>query len=62
MTRYVIDAPTLVHLVANGVQVSSARLEKQHQERLTELKMRLLGDWITDRVDVGSHIRVYTRI
>jgi predicted nucleic acid-binding protein len=23
MTRYVIDAPTLLHLVANGVQVSS---------------------------------------
>jgi predicted nucleic acid-binding protein len=72
MTRYVIDAPTLLHLVANGVQVSprhqivapnlirsqalSLLLEAvrngelteaqalQRHERITELKMRLLGD------------------
>lgn len=77
MTRYVIDAPTLLHLVANRIQVSpghqlvapnlirsqalslmfegvrrgelteAAALE-QH-ERLTELKMRLLGDRVSRR-------------
>lgn len=72
-----IDAPTLVHLVANGVQVStrhqlvapnligsqalSLLLEAvrqgdlpeavalPHHERLTELKMRLLGDRVSRR-------------
>lgn len=77
MTRYVIDAPTLLHLVADSVQVSprhqivapslirsqalSLLLEAvvhgdltegvalQHHERLTELKMRLLGDRVSRR-------------
>ena len=71
MTRYVIDAPTLLHLVANEVPVSASHqivapslmrsqalallfeavrhgdltedLALQHHERITELKMRLLG-------------------
>lgn len=77
MTRYVIDAPTLLHLVANGVRVSARHqvvapnlirsqalcllleavrsgdltedLALQHHERLTELKMRLLGDRVSRR-------------
>ena len=77
MMRYVIDAPTLLHLVADGVQVSaghqlvapnlirsqalslllgavrrgdlSERVALQHHERLTELKMRLLGDRVSRR-------------
>ncbi len=77
MTRYVIDAPTLLHLVAKGIQVSprhqlvapnlirsqalSLLLEAvrrsdltetqalQQHERLTELKMRLLGDRVSRR-------------
>jgi predicted nucleic acid-binding protein len=77
MTRYVIDAPTLLHLVATGVQVSSRHqivapnlirsqalslllqavrrgdltedVALQHHERLTELKMRLLGDRVSRR-------------
>ncbi len=77
MARYVIDAATLLHLVAEGVQVSPehqlvapnlirsqalARLldavhrgelteevALQHHERLTELKMRLLGDRVSRR-------------
>ena len=77
MTRYVIDAPTLLHLVATGVQVSSSHqivapnlirsqalslllqavrsgdlteeVALQHHERLTELKMRLLGDRVSRR-------------
>ena len=77
MTRYVIDAPTLLHLVATGVQVSSSHqivapnlirsqalslllqavrrgdltedVALQHHERLTELKMRLLGDRVSCR-------------
>lgn len=77
MTRYVIDAPTLLHLVASGVQVSSRHqivapnlirsqalslllqavrrgdltedVALQHHERLTELKMRLLGDRVSRR-------------
>jgi len=77
MTRYVIDAPTLLHIVANGVQVNprhqlvapnlirsqsltllleavrrgdltEAQALAQH-ERLTELKMRLLGDRVSRR-------------
>jgi predicted nucleic acid-binding protein len=77
MTRYVIDAATLLHLVAEGVRVSpehqlvapnlirsqalSLLLEAVHagdlteevalqrHERLTELKMRLLGDRVSRR-------------
>lgn len=77
MTRYVIDASTLLHLVADGVQVSPRHqivapnvirsqalcllleavrhgdltedLALQHHERLTELKMRLLGDRVSRR-------------
>lgn len=77
MTRYVIDAPTLLHMVATGVQVSSRHqivapnlirsqalslllqavrrgdltedMALQHHERLTELKMRLLGDRVSRR-------------
>jgi predicted nucleic acid-binding protein len=77
VTRYVIDPPTLLHLVANGVQVSSRHqlvapnlirsqalslllkavrdggltedLALQHHERLTQLKMRLLGDRMSRR-------------
>ncbi len=77
MTRYVIDAPTLVHLVAAGVEISPAHqivapnlirsqalsllleavrhgdltedLALQHHERLTEMKMRLLGDRVSRR-------------
>jgi predicted nucleic acid-binding protein len=77
MTRYVIDAPTLLHIVANGVQVNPRHqlvapnlirsqalslllgavlhgdltedLALQHLERLTELKMRLLGDRVSRR-------------
>ena len=77
MTRYVIDAPTLLYLVANGVQVSprhqivapnlirsqalSLLLEAvrngelteaqalHRHERITELKMRLLGDRVSRR-------------
>jgi len=77
MTRYVIDAPTLLHIVANGVQVSDAHqlvapnvirsqalsllltavrrgdltesVALQRHERLTEVKMRLLGDRMSRR-------------
>ena len=77
MARYVIDAATLLHIVAEGVPVSprhqlvapnlirsqalSRLLEAvhggdlteevalQHHERLTELKMRLLGDRVSRR-------------
>ncbi len=77
MSRYVIDAPTLLHLVANDVQVSprhqlvapnlirsqalslllaavrnadlTEAVALQHHERLTELKMRLLGDRVSRR-------------
>jgi predicted nucleic acid-binding protein len=77
MTRYVIDAPTLLHLVGNDVPVSPRHrivapnvirsqalslllaavrrgdltedLALQHHERLTELKMRLLGDRVSRR-------------
>lgn len=82
MTRYVIDAPTLVHLVDNGRQVDPShqlvasnsirsealqlllhdvrrgrRSEKEAlaaHERITELKMRLLGD----RVSRGTAWRI----
>jgi predicted nucleic acid-binding protein len=77
MTRYVIDAPTLLHLVAEGVEVSpehqlvapniirsqalslllasvrqgdmTEAVALQQHERLTELKMRLLGDRVSRR-------------
>jgi predicted nucleic acid-binding protein len=77
MTRYVIDAPTLLHLIANDVRISPRHqlvapnlirsqglsmlfeavthgdltedLALQHHERLTELKMRLLGDRVSRR-------------
>ena len=77
MTRYVIDAPTLLHLVANEVPVSPSHqivapslirsqalallleavrhgdltedVALQHHERITELKMRLLGDRVWRR-------------
>jgi len=77
INRYAIDAPTLLVLVANDVQVSSRHqivapnlirsealsllfeavrqgdlsedLALRHHERLTELKMRLLGDRVSRR-------------
>jgi predicted nucleic acid-binding protein len=77
MTRYVIDAPTLLHVVAVGLQVSPAHklvapnlirsqalallldgvrsgdlTESQalaQHDRLTEVKMRLLGDRVSRR-------------
>lgn len=77
MTRYVIDAPTLLHLVTAGVPVNPKHqlvapnlirsqalslllAEVRHDdlpeevalqchERLTELKMRLLGDRVSRR-------------
>lgn len=77
MARYVIDAPTLLHLVDRGVQVDPGdqlvapnsirsealqllledvhrgeRTEKealQRHERMTELKLRLLGDRVSRR-------------
>ena len=77
MARYVIDAPTLLHIVAEDVEVSSAHqlvapnlirsqalslllaavrageiteaVALQRHERLTEIKMRLLGDRVSRR-------------
>jgi predicted nucleic acid-binding protein len=77
MARYVIDAPTLLHIVANDVRVApghqivapnlirsqaltllleavrhgdlTEKVALQHHERLTELKMRLLGDRVSRR-------------
>jgi predicted nucleic acid-binding protein len=77
MTRYVIDAPTLLHVVANRVPISpkhqivapnlirshalsllleavrngdlTEELALQHHERVTEQKMRLLGDRVSRR-------------
>jgi predicted nucleic acid-binding protein len=77
VTRYVIDAPTLLHLVAGDVRVSSAHQlvapnlirsqamsllfaavrdgaiteaeALERHERLTEMKMRLLGDRVSRR-------------
>jgi predicted nucleic acid-binding protein len=77
MTRYVIDAPTLLQIVADDIQIApghqlvapnlirsqalalllgavqreeltEAEALRQH-ERLTELKMRLLGDRVSRR-------------
>ena len=78
MARYVIDAPTLLHLVAENVEVDPAHqivapnlvrsqalalllasvrrgeiseeVALHRHERLTELKMRLLGDRVSRRV------------
>jgi predicted nucleic acid-binding protein len=75
MARYVIDAPTLLHVVAEEVPVSAAhqlvapnlirsqalslllasvrageiteQVALQRHQRLTELKMRLLGDRVS---------------
>lgn len=77
MTRFVIDAPTLLRVVAEGVQVNpkhrivapnlirsqaltllleavqrgelTEKVAMQHHDRLTELKMRLLGDRVSRR-------------
>jgi predicted nucleic acid-binding protein len=77
VARYVIDAPTLLHIVAEGVEVSRSHqlvapnlirsqalalllaavrdgditedVALQRHERLTELKMRLLGDRVSRR-------------
>lgn len=77
MARYVIDAPTLLHVIAHGVEISpthqlvapnmirsqalallleavrsdemSEAVALGHHERLTELKMRLLGDRVSRR-------------
>jgi hypothetical protein len=77
VARYVIDAPTLLHVVAEGVEVDSGHqlvapnlirsqalalllaavrrgeltepVALQHHERITELKMRLLGDRVSRR-------------
>ena len=77
MARFVIDAPSLLHIVANDVPIGaghqvvapklirsqaltllldavqrgdlSEKLALQHHERLTELKMRLLGDRVSRR-------------
>jgi predicted nucleic acid-binding protein len=77
VARYVIDAPTLLHLVANDVQVNPGhqlvapnlirsqalallfeavrhgdltdRQALERHERLTALKMRLLGDRVSRR-------------
>ena len=77
MARYVIDATTLVHLVATDTAIDSSHqlvapnairsqalslllvavrrhelsenLALQHHERLTEMKMRLLGDRVSRR-------------
>lgn len=77
MARYVIDAPTLLHIVADDIAIDPAhqlvapnlirsqalallltavrngelseRDALQRHERLTELKMRLLGDRVSRR-------------
>ncbi len=77
MARYVIDAPTLLHLVAESAEVSpehqlvapnlirsqalslllatvrrgdiTEEVALQRHERLTEMKMRLLGDRVSRR-------------
>ncbi len=78
MTRFVIDAPTLLYLVADNIRLRgehqlvapnvirsqaltlllvAVRREElteaqalEHHERLTELKMRLLGDRVSRRM------------
>lgn len=77
MARYVIDAPTLLHVVAEGIEIDASHqlvapnlIRSQaltlllravlagelgesealaRHERLTELKMRLLGDRVSRR-------------
>lgn len=77
MARYVIDAPTLLHIVAHEVEIDpehqlvapnlirsqalslllaavrqgelTEEVALQRHERLTELKMRLLGDRVSRR-------------
>ncbi len=77
MARYVIDAPTLLHIVVNGIEVAATHrivapnlirsqalslllaavrngeltedLALAHHERMTELKIRLLGDRVSRR-------------
>lgn len=77
VTRYVVDAPTLLHLVANDISVSPAhqlvapnlirsqalslllaavdrgdmteKLALERHERITGIKMRLLGDRVSRR-------------
>jgi predicted nucleic acid-binding protein len=77
MRRYVLDAPTLVHVITEGVEINPQHqlvapnlirsealallfaavhrgdltepVALQHHERLTELKMRLLGDRVSRR-------------
>ena len=77
MARYVIDAPTLLHIVSNEIGVDAShqivapniirsqalallfaavrngelteQAAMQQHERLTELKMRLLGDRVSRR-------------
>lgn len=77
MSRYAIDAPTLLHVIASDIRVSqhhqlvaptlirsqaltllltavrSGELDEdvalRHQERMTELKMRLLSDRVSRR-------------
>ena len=77
MARYVIDAPTLLHLVTDAVEVDprhqlvapnlirsqalslllasvrrgeiSEAVALERHERLTEMKMRLLGDRVSRR-------------
>ena len=77
MRRYVLDAPTLVHVITDGVEINPQHqlvapnlirsealallfaavhrgeltqpVALQHHERLTELKMRLLGDRVSRR-------------
>lgn len=77
MARYVIDAPTLLHLIAEDIEVDPAHrlvapnlirsqalallyaavrngeiteaVALQRHERLTEMKMRLLGDRVSRR-------------
>lgn len=81
VARFVIDAPTLLHIVANDIHVNSRhqivapnlirsqaltlllqavrrgdlteKLALQHHQRLTELKMRLLGDRVSRRAAWG---------
>jgi predicted nucleic acid-binding protein len=77
MTRYVIDAPTLLHIVSTGIEVNAAHqlvapnairsqalsllltavrdgdltesAALQRHDRITEVKMRLLGDRMSRR-------------
>jgi hypothetical protein len=60
MTRFVIDAPTLLHLVADGVPVAQGyqlvpgeQTEKEaldQHETMTGVRVRPLGDRVSRRV------------